>query len=469
MKAIPNFQSIWSVQLLADFLKIAFPLILSQIGFALPAIFSSSMVGSLGDITAVTVMGLSYTYFSLLNFAFVVATIEVTGASCSKAFGAQNYHRMASFFYKSLATIVAINVVYLLGTWAFSFRLFILIGVERSVAERTTHMTIVSMPGFFVHGINQLLQTYLMSQGIVRQLNYIAMSSLLISIFAGRYFIKTKDLREVGHAYSVLIQEVVNFFIGIFLLIKKAHGETLVLPSRELIAEDGKVFLMKNLYSLMGVYGEFLFWEMNTVLLATIGTLEDIAAWVIYGIISFVAYALALGLSNAFRTRLGQVIGSGHVNQARNLSIVYYWYTLLVSSLFTVILLIFAPEISGVFIQNDEVLPLVTNSMYALAVYMFPLLALNTFFAVFRLLNMDAYFFKMSTIVLPSLGLILSLFLTCYWHLGFIGVVLGQGLCYQLIVTVFFIKIYKQTDWKVQANRDKKMKLLCNSTEVVTI
>jgi len=86
-------------------------------------------------------------------------------------------------------------------------------------------------------------------------------------------------------------------------------------------------------------------------------------------------------------------------------------------------------------------------------------LVLYSFFAIFRILNMDRYFFKMSAIIFPGLGALLVWILGFVMGFGLHGIVIGQGIGFNVVALLFFIKVYHQTDWELQCALEKHVEL----------
>ncbi len=126
-----------------EFIKISTPLISAQAAIAIPWILAFAMIGYTKDIISMTALGLSMTYYNLFAYALVVSIIEVVGANCSKAFGAQHYRAMAGYFYKSLILITIVGVLYYLSIFAAG-DVLLWVNIEPEVVVRTVSLIKIS-------------------------------------------------------------------------------------------------------------------------------------------------------------------------------------------------------------------------------------------------------------------------------------------------------------------------------------
>lgn len=151
---------------LIDFFTTALPLICSQVANCFPWIIGFALIGSTGDVIAVSALNLNLTYYSLFAYAMAIAIIEVAGTICSTAFGTKDYRTMGICFYQTSILLFVVGVNYALTT-LYSYELLVFINIEDQVASRAAAMIRASWPVFFVQNFNLMLQTYLMSQNVI--------------------------------------------------------------------------------------------------------------------------------------------------------------------------------------------------------------------------------------------------------------------------------------------------------------
>lgn len=454
-----TIKSSLSREFFGEFVKTAAPLVGSQIAMVLPVVACFVLIGSIGDTVAVTVYGLSYSIYNMFCLCFIIAILEVAGANCAKEYGAGNFRGMASFFYKTLLLIVIVVLGYYFFI-QFTFQILVFLNIEEDLALRTAALTQMSWLFNAILSFNMLLQTYLMSQDVLSELTYLNVGSIALVVLLGKFLIIDCGLGLAGMVYTKLVQESLTFVYLCWVMLAKANKETLILPSADLIMDNMQHFVRKNIFSLLGVYGEYLAFEINTFFAAQLRNVNDIACWYTFDNYFMMVYFCSLGISNTFRTKIGQAVGEGRIQYARRKSMAFYLYTFLLSNVVLVVSWVYAEPIARVFLNNPEVTPKIAVCIKIMSFYLFAMLVLYSFFAMFRILNMDRYFFQMSAIVFPLLGGVLVWVLAFGFGMGLNGIVIGQGLGFDIVTLLFFIKVYYQTDWEFQISLDKNAALM---------
>jgi MATE family multidrug resistance protein len=445
--------AIASFDTLADFTALSFPLVLSQMCLCLPDIVCYVMLGSLGDKNAVTAYGLSWTFYNMLCFSCVVSITEVAGANCSKAFGAGNYQKMAAFFYKSLVLASLVTGVFWVFT-RFSEPILLFIDIDPMMAARTASLIKFAFWQNFLIGMNILLQTFVVSQNVVSPLYILNLINVVLILYFCKLFVVDMKLQEIGVVWAKLIQEGVMFLFLVILIICKAKKQTIMLPSAKMVRNGLRAFFRKNLLSFFGIYGEFLAFEANTILVARLRKLDDMTAWITFANVFSILFSITLGLGNAFRTRIGQMVGEGEIRLARLKSIAYFVYTIALGSTVGILLFCFAEPIAQLFINNAEIVPKVGACIRLLSYASISLFCMNSLFVLFRVLNLELYLFKSSAVVLPILSVGTCGTLAFVIHCGLSGIISGQVICYNLLTLVFFFKVYVFEKWEDLVKHD---------------
>ena len=92
--------------------------------------------------------------------------------------------------------------------------------------------------------------------------------------------------------------------------------------------------------------------------------------------------------------------------------------------------------------------------------YLYAFFVLYTFFVLFRLLHLDAYFFTMISLVYPLAVFFSAWLLAFELRLRLDGIIWGLALATNVMVVIFFFKIFRQTDWEAQATHESKHEAL---------
>lgn len=451
--------AITSFRTFFDFASLSFPLVLSQLCICLPDIICYVILGSQGNKEAVTTYGLNWTFYNMFCFSCVVSIAEVAGANCSKAFGAGNFQKMAAFFYKSLVVAALVTGIFWIFT-RFAEPILLFINIEPAIATRTAHLIQFAFWQNFLIGMNILLQAFVVSQDIMTPLYFLNLINILLILFFSKLFILDMKMQEFGVVWAKLIQEGVMFVFLVILIGTKANKQTIMVPSMRMVRNGLKAFLRKNFFSFLGIYGEFLAFEANTILVAHLYSLSDMTAWITFANIFTILYSITIGFGNAFRTRIGQMIGEGEIKRARLKSIAYFVYAMVFGATVGVEMYYFATPIAQLFINNPEVVPKIANCLRLLSFASISLFSLNSFFVLFRVLNMELYLFKSAAVALPILSVSSCGALAFTAHLGLSGIILGQVICFNLLTVVFIFKVYLFEEWESLCKLDSMTETL---------
>lgn len=445
--------AIASFKTLSDFIALSFPLVLSQFCRFLPDIMCYVVLGSQGSREAVTTYGLTCTFFNMLCYSCIVSVAEVAGANCAKAFGAGNYRKMSAFFYKSVVLSLLVFGFYWEAT-RLAQPILRFINIQEAIVTRTSTLIQFAFWQNLLTGINLLQQTFVVSQNIVSPLYYLNFLNILIILVGSKIFILDYKMQEIGIVWAKIIQESVMFLFLVVLIFTKANKETIMVPSFKAIKNGLNAFLRKNFFSFLGMYGEFLAFEANTILVAHLHNLTDMAAWVTFANIFAIMYSITIGLGNAFRTRISQIIGEGDIKTARLKSIAYFVYVVAFGAAVGVLMYYFSDSIAQLFIDNNEVVPKIGTCLRILSFASISFFGMNSFFVLFRVLNMELYLFKSAAVALPILSVCLSGLLAFPAQLGLAGVVIGQGTSFNLLTIVFTFKVYVFETWENLCKHD---------------
>ncbi len=181
--------------------------------------------------------------------------------------------------------------------------------------------------------------------------------------------------------------------------------------------------------------------------------------WITYTSAIGIIFSSSLGVSKAFMIKIGHLVGEQKIIVARQQSILYFMYVFIVSLIFTVPILIYSSEIARLFIDNEEIVPLVSDCLWILSTYIYAFLILYTFFSLFRILNMDAYFFKMISLFFPACNILLASFFAFTCGMELWGILWGVSASNNIIIVIFFIKMFKNTEWESQVLQNKDFSL----------
>ena len=130
-------------------------------------------------------------------------------------------------------------------------------------------------------------------------------TSIIMVIIFGRILMLDFNFREIGYAYTKLMQEGINFLLFIIILKKKVHKKSILMPSLSSLFKGLFTYLYNSFSSILSFYGEFIAFECNTYYAALLFNIHLFDSWVALVNYSAVFYFTSIGISFAVRNIIG--------------------------------------------------------------------------------------------------------------------------------------------------------------------
>ena len=124
--------------------------------------------------------------------------------------------------------VVMICIIYFLLT-RFSYQIILLFNSNEQFAVKCSFLIRAVYVPYAIIGINKLLQTYLMSQNIMKELTFITIYEMIQIVILGYVFIHKLGMKEHGVIPLWYIEESTELCCLIYLVIKKGNKEILII------------------------------------------------------------------------------------------------------------------------------------------------------------------------------------------------------------------------------------------------
>ena len=443
-------QDIFSFEKLAAFWAPTLSLVAYQLSIGLPFVICGVMIGLLGDSFSLAVFGLACTYLNILLYSILNGITENLGVNCSTLFGRGDYAKMNAFFWKSLLSVFFLFLLFVLSTY-YAYEMLAAIDVLPDVAYSTGILLRASIPYIFFQALNNTLVSYLASQQITQHLAYVNGLSIVVVFFAARYFIFEMNYKEIGFAYTKLIQEFLNTICYIYLLVKFGKRESLAVPTVATIC-TGYLSYLRNLgITVLSFYGEFIGFEANTYFAALLHDISELALWSTLVNFSGIIFFISLGFSNSFRTFLGETIGKRQYMRARTDSQHYLIYLGLFSMATILLLAAFKYEVGYMYTGDEALSVRMADILVVYTINVFPTLAFYSVCSIYRLLDYEGYLFRLTTVIYPAMVVVSSYFFCFPLGLKVYGINWGFSLSKAVIIVYMIWKLYTDIDWSSHA------------------
>ena len=355
---------------------LAWPSIITNLLYATSSIFAIKIVGSLGpDAIAATVTG------QRVNFilqAILTGILAGTTALISRNWGAKKYDNAAQYLTSTLQLVILISTISGILLWLFTDEIVSIFLLE----DRAHDLSVVYLrylsPFFPFFGAGIGLITALRAVGDVR-------TPLAVAVVMNGVAISVMYILVNGHfgfkAYGVLgaaIGNGLSFLFGFLVLftlwysnvfkIKSSNLNTINKEKISKIIDVGYPAALEQIIFQIGITA-FL------ILIATYGT----KAYAAYGIgvqlLSF-AFVIGFGFSIAGATLVGQHLGANDRKQAVRSGWGSMRLSIVSMTVFGVVIVIFAQELSALMVDDQEVIRLTVLFIYLLG-SMQPLMAIE--------------------------------------------------------------------------------------------
>ncbi|TXG55000.1 hypothetical protein EZV62_020256 [Acer yangbiense] len=393
------------------------------------------------SIANVGIQGLSYGI--MLGMASAVQTV------CGQAYGAKKYSTMGIICQRAIILQLGAAILLTFLYW-FSGAFLRAIGQSDSIAEQGQIFARGLIPQLYAFALSCPMQRFLQAQNIVNPLAYMAIGVLLVHLLLTWVVMFVLDYGLLGAAltlsFSWWLLVILN---GLYIVLSPSCKETWtglsiraftgIWPYFKLTAASAVMLCLEIWYSqgLVLISGLL---PNPTISLDTITVCMSYQTWDI---------CFMLGLSAAASIRVSNELGAGHPKVTKFSVIVVNANSILISIIFSAIVLIFKVGLSKLFTSDAEVIEAVTNLAPLLAISIFlngiqPILsgvAIGSGWqAIVAYVNIVTYYF---------IGLPIGCVLGFKTSLGVAGIWWGMivGVTLQTLTLIF---LTARTNWDVE-------------------
>ncbi|KAI6697106.1 hypothetical protein NL676_017225 [Syzygium grande] len=412
---------------------------------------SLMFVGHLGaeelagaSMASVCIQGLAYGI--MLGMASAVQTV------CGQAYGAKRYSEMGIICQRAIVLHLGAAVLLSFVYW-FSGDILLAIGESESITEPGQLFTRGLIPQLYAFALACPMQRFLQAQNIVNPLAYMSVGVFLLHTLLTWIVVYVLDYGLLGAALTLSLSWWILVLINaLYIVLSPSCKETWTgLSIRALtgvwpyfkLTVASAVMLCLEIWYFNGLVFLAGFLSNATIELDTMSICINYWNW---------DMQFMLGLSAGASIRVGNELGAGHPRVAKFAVVVVNATSILLSIVFTAIVLIFRVGLSKLFTTDEEVIDAVSEITPLLAISVFlngiqPILsgvAIGSGWqAVVAYVNLTAYYI----IGLPIgcvLGFKTSLEVAGIWWGMIIGVVLQ---------TATLIILTARTNWTKEVEK----------------
>ncbi|GMP51909.1 hypothetical protein CsSME_00017953 [Camellia sinensis var. sinensis] len=315
------------------------------------------------SIASVGIQGLAYGI--MLGMASAVQTV------CGQAYGAKKYGAMGIILQRAVILHVGAAILLTFLYW-FSGPILKAIGQTDSIAEEGQIFARGLIPQLYAFAISCPMQRFLQAQNIVNPLAYIAVGVFLLHILLSWLVVYVLDYGLIGAALTLSLSWWFLVIIqGLYILFSPRCKETWtgfsmkafrgIWPYFKLTVASA-IMLCLEIWYFQGLVLISGLLPNPTISLDSISICMNYLNW---------DMQFMLGLAAGASVRVSNELGGEHPLVAKLSVFVVSGTSILISIIFTAIVLIFKVELSKLFTSDSEVIEAVSNLTPLLAISVF--------------------------------------------------------------------------------------------------
>ncbi|KAK3446334.1 hypothetical protein EUGRSUZ_A02048 [Eucalyptus grandis] len=315
------------------------------------------------SIASVGIQGLAYGI--MLGMASAVQTV------CGQAYGAKKLASMGIICQRAIVLHVGAAFLLTFLYW-FSGDALVAIGQSESIAEQGQIFARGLIPQLYAFAIACPMQRFLQAQNIVNPLAYMSVGVFLLHILLTWIVVYVLDYGLIGAALTLSFSWwLLVILSGLYIVLSPSCKETWtglsmrafkgIWPYFKLTVASA-IMLCLEIWYFNGLVLLAGFLPNATIELDTMSICMNYWNWDLQ---------FMLGLSTAASIRVGNELGAGHPRVAKFSVVVVNVTSILISIVFTAIVLIFRVGLSELFTSDEEVIDAVSEITPLLAISVF--------------------------------------------------------------------------------------------------
>ncbi|KAK8607141.1 hypothetical protein V6N13_052886 [Hibiscus sabdariffa] len=315
------------------------------------------------SIASVGIQGLAYGI--MLGMASAVQTV------CGQAYGAKQYSSMGIICQRAIILHLGAAVLLTFLYW-FSGDVLKAMGQNDSIAQEGQVFARGLIPQIYAFAISCPMQRFLQAQNIVNPLAYMSVGVFLVHILLTWIVVFVLDYGLIGAALTLSLSwwflVIIN---GLYIVFSPSCKKTWTGLSMRAFTGIWPYFKLTVASAVMLCLE--IWYNQGLVLISGLLTNPTIALDSISICMNYLNWDMQfmLGLSTAASVRVSNELGAGHPTVAKFSVFVVNGTSILISTVFTVIVLVFRVALSKAFTSDSEVIEAVSDLTPLLAVSVF--------------------------------------------------------------------------------------------------
>lgn len=271
----------------------------------------------INDTTSQAAFGVFDSLYFVFFVGLITTLVDKYGIGLSSAYGERKYNNCKVVMTKGLLTCFIYFCLVTMPVMLFCKPVLVSVGIEEEVAEIVQNTCWLAIPLMVVNMVSEQIKTFCMSQGHESLFGYTSIVNLVLTIGANYFVIVKYDWGVPGWVLTKTINEVITLLISIYVLYQ-THPETRGLSSWTEVKDQYLSFFWDSTLFVLGVYPEFIGFELVALFIATAGDTNQVAAYYCVCNIASILYNGGSTFAIIGRTRVNILLGMKKYSTARN-------------------------------------------------------------------------------------------------------------------------------------------------------
>ena len=440
-----------------DVLRMAGPIILSEIFQNTLPVVDIAFVGNLPDKDDLGAAALATVWFNLWNATMLGFTTAID-TLLAQAHGAKELRGFGLWTGASLV-FVMIATVFVSGLLALCGPMMKIFGQDEVLADRAQGFSYRLIPGLFPYYAFKVLVKYLQAQNITLPGAWIGLGANLVNILLNWLFIFRLGMGLHGAPWATTITRFVECLAvcGFIYWNRDTARIKSTWPafSREFMCsvETLKLFLKLAFSGALSISAEAWSFEIATILAGLLGTIELGAHIITLSIATFLFLSFPFAIGIAASIRVGQWIGDGSPENAQRSANVSYVLSGSVQMFLIVIVLICNDWLGELFSSSADVAQLASELLPLSCIFMMGDAILATNGGILRGLGRQKLSFLLNILGFWILAIPVGSLLTFVGDAGVAGLWWGYVVGIYVAGTVGLLSVKYHISWTEEAKK----------------
>lgn len=443
------------------YMAFAFPISINNMVDFVPITISFFFLGLRDALEAQSIVGFGITYI-IFSFGYSPSIMDLVGLQISSFCDRKNYSAATTTLGKiGLCVGVYMAISLLLGV--FSREILMLIGIEEHFAARcSVFIKWMTLPKIF-EILMYFLRAFLISQKISDVFWPINLLSIFSSIVASYVLMHRIQMNEMGFVFTLLIKTCFEISAYFYVFYTRSNREYLFIPSLKSMKENFWEMFVYSIHILIGNYGEWTAIEINSYFAALTKKTISIVVWSCTMNFCNLHYLLSLGETAYLRTYGSIAVGLKDRSYFKETWKKCVIYGLINHSIISVLIIIFSGSIASFYTYDPEAHRILSNMFKMLGVMFILEWALPVNNTCLRMIDMEAFQFKIMAGVFPIVIAIGSLTFGFGFGLDTYGLLMGFMIGDIVVNTIMLTTFLKHLDPFFDDLEGKKIGISKNS------